>query len=390
MNQRDNSAAALQCGPCGKLSLDIMNSRSENSASKRSQNKNDAHDLEQTFALGDRSMGYLKEFKTPAIPRNYEIFYLHSSGTNSELSDAIRKAIAAHSCLTEEDAKRIYEQYVQPSKMNEQVLEVGGQVSEEIKELLTAVATASERTGLFGDSLDGITEELPKVQTADQLSSIVKKLVISTNEMSHYSHDLEMRLVESKEQIEDLHQTLETIRAESLTDQLTGLSNRKSFDQVLELEMKEALDSGEPLCLMLLDIDHFKMFNDTFGHQTGDQVLRLFAHTMKTNVKGRDLAARYGGEEFAIILPKTPLRAAVTVGEQIRKAVRSKELIKKSTGESLGRITMSVGIAVFKPEDAPETLIHRADKCLYAAKDGGRDQVKCETDPDVDLSAAAA
>lgn len=389
MIQRENSAAALQCYTW-ELSLDIMNSRSENYASKRSQNKCDAHDLEQSFALGDRSMGYLKEFQTPAIPRNYEIFYLHSSGTNKELSDAIRKAIAAHSCLTEEDAKRIYEEYVQPSKVNEQVLHVGGQVSEEIKELLTAVATASERTGLFGDSLDGITEELPNVQTADQLSSIVKKLVVSTNEMSHYSHDLEMRLVESKEQIEDLHQTLETIRAESLTDQLTGLSNRKSFDQVLELEMKEALNSGEPLCLMLLDIDHFKTFNDTFGHQTGDQVLRLFAHTMKTNVKGRDLAARYGGEEFAIILPKTPLRAAVTVAEQIRKAVRAKELIKKSTGESLGRITMSVGVATFKPEDAAETLIHRADKCLYAAKDGGRDQVKCETDPDVDFSVEAA
>ena len=389
MIQRENCAATLQCDTW-ELSLGIMTSQSENSASKRSQNKCDAHDLEQSFALGDRSMGYLKEFQTPAIPRNYEVFYLHSSGANKDLSDAIRKAIAAHSCLTEEDAKRIYEEYVQPSKVNEKVLEVGGQVSEEIKELLTAVATASERTGLFGDSLDGITEELPNVQTADQLSSIVKKLVVSTNEMSHYSHDLEMRLVDSKKQIEDLHQTLETIRAESLTDQLTGLSNRKSFDQVLELEMKEALDSGEPLCLMLLDIDHFKTFNDTFGHQTGDQVLRLFAHTMKTNVKGRDLAARYGGEEFAIILPKTPLRAAVTVAEQIRKAVRAKELIKKSTGESLGRITMSVGVAAFKSDDTAEAIIHRADKCLYAAKDGGRDQVKCETDPDVDFSVAAA
>lgn len=365
-----------------------MNSRTDPSATNPADKE--AHDLDQTFAHGERSIGYLKQFRTPAIPRNYEIFYLHSSGINKDLSDAIRKAIANHSCLTEEDSERIYEQYIQPKQMDEQVSAVGGQITVEIRELLTAVATASERTGLFGDSLAGITKELPNVQSPDQLNTIVKKLVLSTNEMSHYSHDLEMRLADSKKQIEDMHQTLETIRAESLTDQLTGLSNRKRFDQVLEQEMTEAENSGESLCLMLLDIDHFKMFNDTFGHQTGDQVLRLFAHTMKTNVKGRDLAARYGGEEFAIILPKTPLRAAVTVGEQIRKAVRGKELIKKSTGESLGRITMSVGIASFKADDTAEEIIRRADLCLYAAKDAGRDQVKCETDPDIDLAIKAA
>src|SRR6201999_1330068 len=130
----------------------------------------------------------------------------------------------------------------------------------------------------------------------------------------------------------------------------------------------EAVASAEPLSLMLTDIDHFKAFNDTFGHLTGDQVLRLVALSVKQNVKGQDIAARYGGEEFAIILPNTTLRAAVTVADHIRRAVMTKELMKRSTGEHLGRVTISIGVAALRKGDSPQALIGRADSCLYAAK----------------------
>jgi diguanylate cyclase len=129
-------------------------------------------------------------------------------------------------------------------------------------------------------------------------------------------------------------------------------------------------------------IDHFKTFDDTYGHLTGDQVLRLVALSVKQNVKGQDMAARYGGEEFAIILPNTVLRSAVTVAEHIRRAVMSKELMKRSTGEHLGRITISIGVAMLRPGDTAQSLIGRADACLYAAKRAGRNRVICETDPE--------
>ena len=96
---------------------------------------------------------------------------------------------------------------------------------------------------------------------------------------------------------------------------------------------------------MMTDIDHFKKFNDTYGHLTGDQVLRLVAMSVKQNVKGQDIAARYGGEEFAVVLPNTVLRSAITVADHIRRAVMAKELMKRSTGEHLGRVTISVGVA---------------------------------------------
>ena len=174
------------------------------------------------------------------------------------------------------------------------------------------------------------------------------------------------------------------MRTESLTDPLTTLANRKFFDAALAKGIAEAKEKNEPLSLLMVDIDHFKSFNDQYGHLTGDQVLRLVAISVKQNVKGRDTAARYGGEEFVIALPNTALQSAITVADHIRRAVMTKELIRRSSGERLGRVTISIGAAVLHPADTPQLLIDRADKCLYAAKRHGRNRVICEADPEAD------
>lgn len=137
----------------------------------------------------------------------------------------------------------------------------------------------------------------------------------------------------------------------------------------------------------MADVDHFKQFNDKFGHLTGDQVLRLVAVAMKHNVKGQDVVARYGGEEFVIALPDTTLRSAAAVADQIRRAVMAKELMKRSSGERLGRVTISVGIAQLHGSDTAQSLIERADACLYAAKRQGRNRIVCENDPEATTDA---
>ena len=124
----------------------------------------------------------------------------------------------------------------------------------------------------------------------------------------------------------------------------------------------------------MLDIDYFKKFNDTYGHQVGDQVLKLVASTLKTGVKGGDIVARYGGEEFAIILPKTTKENAFTVAEHVRDSVSSKDIINRGTGKVLGQIRLSVGVSEYKPGESIEDLIERADKALYEAKNNGRNQ----------------
>ena len=211
---------------------------------------------------------------------------------------------------------------------------------------------------------------------------VVDSLVKTTHEMRDTTKALEERLALSKTEINNLQQSLEAIRAESLTDPLTGLGNRKYFDRSLETAVASALETGEPLSLLMFDIDHFKSFNDSYGHLTGDQVLRLVGMSLKQSIKGQDITARYGGEEFAVVLPNTALRQALTVADHIRRAVMSKELKKKSTGEILGRVTISVGVSMLKPGDDTDSLIERADACLYAAKRAGRNRVVCEADPE--------
>jgi diguanylate cyclase len=171
------------------------------------------------------------------------------------------------------------------------------------------------------------------------------------------------------------------VRKESLTDPLTGIGNRRALDGAIERALRRFADKAEDASLLLCDIDHFKTFNDNWGHQTGDQVLRLVAKCLSDNVKGRDTAARYGGEEFAVLLRGAKIAEAILVAEQIRLAVESNRLIKKSTGTVLGTITVSVGVIQFAPDDTAETVIHRVDACLYGAKQNGRNLVLAEDDP---------
>jgi len=212
------------------------------------------------------------------------------------------------------------------------------------------------------------------------LRAVIELLVTGAKEMETSNKMLEARLSASWQEIEQLQQNLETVRTESLTDPLTTLANRKFFDAELRKCVAQAKAGNEPLALLMSDVDNFKAFNDKFGHLTGDQVLRLVAMSMKHNVKGRDIAARYGGEEFAIALPQTTLPSAIAVADHIRRAVMNKELMKRSSGERLGRVTISIGVALLRPTDTTQSLIERADKCLYAAKRNGRNQVIGESD----------
>lgn len=347
-------------------------------------------DIDRTFGYAQDALNYLKEFRTAATPRNYELFYAYAVGRNAKLVEALKTVVAQSACLNEKDADRLFDVYVGPNRLTAQLEEVGNQMSGELDEIVKLVRGAIESTGAFGQSLEGISQNIGSASSASDLKAVVAALAIATKNMASNSRRLELRLEDAKRQIEDLHTNLESVRAESLTDELTGLSNRKRFDQVLEIETAEARECADPLCMIMTDIDNFKRFNDTFGHQIGDQVLKLVATTIRENVKGRDHPCRYGGEEFAILLPKTDLADAVTVADQIRKAVRARELVRKSTGESLGRITLSMGVAAYQPGEPMDSLFRRADACLYQAKADGRDLVRSEMDYPAEVSDANA
>ncbi|MCS3546806.1 GGDEF domain-containing protein [Bradyrhizobium japonicum] len=337
---------------------------------------------ERTMAFAEVALGQIRSLRQTAIPRNYEIWYVYATGYNASLNKIINETLARHGKLTEGDLEQIYETYLSHIKTTDRIDKVGARVIGEIDDVMTVLSEALGMTGSYDASLSGATEQLSSAKDRDQIKSIVETLLRSTGEMRETNKALEDRLTLSKNEISNLQQSLEAIRAESLTDPLTGLGNRKYFDRMIGMAVQSALASGEPLSLLLFDIDHFKSFNDSYGHLTGDQVLRLVGLSMKQTIKGQDITARYGGEEFAVLLPNTALRQALTVADHIRRAVMAKELKKKSTGEILGRVTISVGVSMLKQGDDPDALIERADACLYAAKRNGRNRVICEADPE--------
>ena len=337
---------------------------------------------ERTMAFAEVALGQIRSLRQTAVPRNYEIWYIYATGYNAPLNKIINETLARNGNLTEADLEQIYETYLSHIKATDRIDKVGARVIGEIDDVMSLLTDALGMSASYDASLNGASEKLSAAKTPDQVKGVVESLLRSTREMRETNKALEERLMLSKNEISNLQQSLEAIRAESLTDPLTGLGNRKYFDRMIETAVQDALATGEPLSLLMFDIDHFKSFNDSYGHLTGDQVLRLVGMSLKQTIKGQDITARYGGEEFAVVLPSTALRQALTVADHIRRAVMAKELKKKSTGEILGRVTISVGVSLLKPGDDPDALIERADACLYAAKRNGRNRVICEVDPE--------
>lgn len=350
---------------------------------------NHLDDYDRTKAVAKQAFKLLEENRTPANPQNFELWYSYALGQDKKLINAVNTALNKSKILEAETAKAIYEECVDNHQISEKIEELSSQMGLEADQITAMMSASLGATTSFGNSMEDITGKLEQVTNSKQLKSVLGTAVSATKEMENNTRELERKLEESKKKIDELNKNLDEVRSESRTDGLTGIHNRKSFDEQLKAATDKSIQNGSEVCLLLGDIDHFKKFNDTYGHQTGDQVLRLVARSIKNNVKGRDIAARYGGEEFAVILSQTNLRDAVKLGDYIREVIQGKELVKRSTGESLGTVTMSFGAARYVSGESPESLIKRADACLYAAKRGGRNMIKSETDPGIDMSMVA-
>jgi len=333
-----------------------------------------------------RALGYansafdlLKRSGIPPYPQFYELLYTYATGVNPTLNNRINSIFRAGDSPSLSLAEALYNEFLK-SDVNDRISNVSERMHARIEAVHDAIDTAMTTANAYSGSLQAASGDLDREITVDAMKQLAERLLTETRRMQDTNQALELQLEASRDDIASLQRDLDDVRRESMLDPLTKIANRKSFDEGLATAIAQATKGASPLCLLLLDIDHFKNFNDTYGHQTGDQVLRLVAMTLKSNIKGKDLAARYGGEEFVAILPSTDIEGAMIAAENIRKAIQAKELLKRSTNEKLGRITASFGVAAFRPTDTAATLIERADRCLYAAKHAGRNRVISEID----------
>ena len=324
-----------------------------------------------SLALAKSALEKINAFRLSAMPSNYEIWYNYCGGSNPAINRDIDTIVSAKGSINQVELERVCLSHLHSMRAEEKVRRVETDFDGRLREFARLLDDALRDTVEYDDALSGAARLL----SSDDIEAITEALgsiVQLTKDRLSAGDELRKRLDLSKHEVATLKNVIEALRVETQIDALTGLFNRKSFESALTDAMR---DAGGLLSLLLLDIDHFKVFNDRFGHNTGDQVLKLVAHVAKQNTKGRDLVARIGGEEFAIILPDTTLQHALSVGNQIRRAVMATELKKKSTGERLGKITISAGATAICMTDTLESLIERADRYLYDAKRSGRNQV---------------
>lgn len=330
---------------------------------------------DQAESFATQAMDKIHTLDLAPIPKNFELWFVYYAKGHPEAVHAIDVLLQTGKTIDDEVCSEIYERFLNDSKEDEQVQEAGNKIQATIKDVAGRMTDLKSATSNYSQALEEASGKLSGDMTPADIKATLDGVIGNTQDMVKRNVELEAELERSSQEMDSLRKDLESARKQALTDGLTNLANRKSFDAEIERVIQNAESEDETFTLILMDIDHFKAFNDDFGHQVGDQVLRLVAKCLTDGVKGRDFAARYGGEEFAIILPQTNLQFGMKVADSLRVAVEGKELVNRNTGEKLGRITLSGGTAEYIAGEKSDDVIERADTALYIAKNNGRNQI---------------
>ena len=314
----------------------------------------------------------------PFTPAAFTVWYEHFAGINPGLSQAVEQSRQAHSRLSGEAMNELYRAHVA-----EPDAEATKAASGQFGQVMTTVAQQAEATGrdakAYGTQLAGLSQALQDGEVDPAAGTIAPRLseVASGTERMQTSVAALARAVEDgKTEIDRLHQALDRSRAEAITDPLSQLLNRKGFDDALHRVLAQPARSGRAHCLVMLDIDHFKRVNDTYGHPVGDTVIQVLGQVLKRLTSGPGLSvARVGGEEFAVLLADSTVALATQLAQAVQSLVRSTSIRKRGSQETIATVTISAGVAALGKGEDGAALIATADQALYKSKQNGRDRV---------------
>jgi len=320
------------------------------------------------------SLPELTKHKLAVNPYNYGLMYAHTSGVYQSLTKDLQNALSTNGTLTHEQSLELFKKHI----IND-LLAVDRKLENSYQTVMSNVSESASKTeqstGDLEQQLLHSLHRLDSTETSEELKTVVDIIVEKTRQVGKTTKEFRSVLNEAQSEISRLKEELKEAKAAAEKDALTKLHNRRYFDTQLSqaIEAKNNLNS---LALILIDVDHFKSFNDNYGHLMGDMVLKAIAQVFMEVCKDSDnIPCRFGGEEFAILLPKTSMRETKILAENTRKKISSLVLKDKKSGKSISNVTASFGLSFASPEDTNATLIERADKALYKAKQDGRNQV---------------
>ena len=307
-------------------------------------------------------------------PVSFTVWYEYSAGINAQLNLALDECLRSEPRLGDDTLRRLYHTHIADPDQ-----EAVHKISHALQRVMTGVVENASSTGAqagaFGHQIDGLAVAL-RAQDLAAVTPLLDATLAGAGEMKQTALALVQQISASRLEIDRLRADLVRARDEALLDPLTGVLNRKGFDQHLDQLLRQpAGPAGAPL-LIMIDIDHFKTVNDTHGHVLGDQVIRGLAEVLRTcaNQHGHSVA-RYGGEEFAILLPHGAVADGLRVAEGVRQRIKSMKVRDRRTQAVLLRVTVSAGVALMQPGDDAASWVARADGALYQSKQGGRDRV---------------
>ena len=320
----------------------------------------------------------MSELDIPVTPNNYSVWYEYFLGINLDLKRAIDEYIVKNTTFSDEINASLVKCFILGGSPD--VIEnVHVETQLVINNLLEKVSQMSSGTANLSETLSEFHQEIKQTYDADVLYKLVDTLADEMASVISDNHQMEKSLSSMSDEICSLKSEMENLNIVAQTDELTSLFNRRAFEDEIQSHIQQYNQKHCASCLLVVDIDNFKLFNDTHGHLVGDKVLAYVALALKKTVKETDFVARYGGEEFVVLLPNTELNNALVVAETIRKKVADKKLtIGKGSKHSLGSITISVGVSTLNDSDDRESYFVRADEALYRAKSSGRNCICSE------------
>ena len=316
----------------------------------------------------------MTRLQIPMNPINFALWYEYHLGRSEELVAALNKIESGATTYDPEQAKALFLRYVATPGVKA-LEKIETEVCRLLADIVQIVIDAGLDLTKYSALLKSCTSRLKSADDIRNIRKVVRTLLSDTQIMSESNRHVAGALNERAAEIDDLRAELDRVRQEAIHDPLTGLSNRRAFDERLAESLDQTLKQLKNICLLMVDVDHFKEINDKHGHQIGDKILQYIASVLKKNFKGKDLVARFGGDEFAVIIENAPRAGVQSVADTVCKLVDESNLKRTDTGEPLGDVTVSIGYDCARPGDTPETILDRADKALYQAKLEGRNRV---------------
>lgn len=318
-----------------------------------------------------RALPLINRYQTPITPVNYAVWYEYVSGNNQALMNAIDTRLSKGEEITSDLTQYLYEKYVLLG-MPERLEQTNNGLRLVVDNTINNINRAEIAAGDFATDLNQSQSLLENCDDIADIKNVLAGILENTRKLSESSSGLKQELAESTQEILKLRSELEAVKQEARIDGLTGLLNRTSFNK----ELSQLCRTGQvKFALILFDIDDFKSVNDRFGHALGDKLLQFFATLLKKHCDDLHIAARFGGDEMAMILLHSNAHEAHTVAEAIRSSFAESRLKRKGSHESIGEVTVSVGVEVFQAGDSPISILERSDQALYQAKANGRNRV---------------